>query len=266
MRALAPLLLALIVAHPARPHEFWISPETYQVAPGEEIVAELRVGENLEGAGYPYIPARTARFEIVIGDAVLDPEARTGDRPALSHPLPDDGLAIVVHETADSRLTYPNWEKFVAFTEHKDFAWAQEAHRARGLPDAGFREVYRRYGKSLVAVGTGAGEDRPVGLETEIVALANPYTDNLSGGLPVRVLYLGAPRVDAQVELFAKASDGSVEVTLHRTDDLGVAILPMRPGTEYLVDAVILEPVEAEAENDPVWYSLWASLTFRTPG
>lgn len=266
MPRLASLILALSVAPPALAHEFWISPEIYQIAPGDEIIAELRVGEKLKGAGYPYIPARTARFEVLQGEARLDPEARIGDRPALKRVVETPGLAIVVHETADTLLKYPSWEKFENFTTHKDFVWAQEMHRARDLPESGFYEVYRRYGKALVAVGDGAGQDAPLGLDTEIVALANPYTDDLSDGMPVRVLHFGAPRSDAQVELFAKDAAGEVTASFHRTDGAGVAVLPVVPGTEYLVDAVIMEPLEPEAEGDPVWYSLWASLTFRTPG
>lgn len=265
MRVLAPLLLALILAQPARAHEFWISPEAYEIPRGGQIIAELRVGEKLKGAGYPYIPKRAARFEILQGQRQIDPNAQLGDRPALNREMPEAGLAIIVHETADNRLKYRDWKKFVAFTDHKDFAWAQEAHGTRGLPETGFVETYRRYGKSLVAVGDGDGSDRVVGMDTEIVALANPYTDDLATGLPVRVLHLGAPRSDVQVELFARAPDGSVAVSLHRTDSDGVTILPMEPGTEYLVDSVIIEALEPSAEGDPVWHTLWASLTFRTP-
>ena len=116
-----------------------------------------------------------------------------------------------------------------------------------------------------IAVGDGAGADREAGLETEIVALANPYTDDLSDGLPVRVLYQGAPRADAQVELFAKSPEGEVEITLLRTDAEGVALLPVTPGQVYLADAVVVRPLEPVAEDDPVWESLWASLTFKVP-
>ena len=63
-------------------------------------------------------------------------------------------------------------------------------------------ETYRRYAKSLVAVGDGKGSDRDVGLDTEIIALANPYTDDVSGGLPVLVTLYGEPRKDAQVETY----------------------------------------------------------------
>lgn len=81
----------------------------------------------------------------------------------------------------------------------------------------------------------------------------------------MRVLYEGAPRKNAQVELFEKAPDGEVSVTLHRTNAVGEARLPMKPDHAYLVDAVVMRPVAAQNGDGPVWESLWASLTFQVP-
>ena len=69
------------------------------------------------------------------------------------------------------------------------------------------------------------------------------------------------------MEVFAKAPDGTVEITLHRTDDAGVAAIPVASGMQYLFDAVVLAP-SAEAgsdENAPVWDTFWAALTFAVP-
>lgn len=257
----------MLCAAPATAHEFWISPQTYAVPQGGSITAAFRVGENLKGSSYSYIDRRSARLAFQTGEGTADVPARVGDRPALDAvPAPvRDGLVVIVHETTDSTLTYRDWQKFLNFVDHKDFTGVLERHAARGLPQEGFRETYRRFAKALVAVGDGAGSDAPTGMETEIVALANPYTDDLSGGLAVRVLYQGAPRADAQVELFEKSGD-TVDVTLHRTDAEGVALLPVKAGYEYLVDAVVLRDTGIDdAEAGPVWHSLWASLTFAVP-
>ena len=264
-RPAAIFALAMLFPAAVSAHEFWIDAKTWQVAPDTPIVADIRVGEEFKGGAYSYLPPRFRRFDIVQGDAVTAVEGRAGDRPALNMAAPAEGLAVVVHVTSDYALTYREWDKFVNFATHKDWVPLIDEHKARGLPETGFRERYSRHGKSLIAVGDGAGMDRAVGLETEIVALANPYTDDLSGGLPVRVLYQGAPRGDAQIELFDKAPDGSVEVSLHRTDADGIAVLPTKPGHTYLVDAVVLRALEPEEESDPVWESLWASLTFQVP-
>lgn len=247
-------------------HEFWISPEAYTVAPDEEVQAEIRVGETFKGGGYPYIPNNFKRFDLVQGDREIAVEGVVGDRPALSQVPPSEGLWVIVHQTRDYSLTYREWEKFQNFAEHKDFGWAFAEHTARGLStEEPFKERYSRYGKSLIAVGDGAGADRRVGLLTEIVALANPYTDDVAEGLPVQVYYDGAPRADEQVEVFARPPEGEVKVTTYRTDGDGIAVISVQPGYEYLIDSVVLRAVEPAAEGDPVWESLWASLTLEIP-
>lgn len=254
-----------IPAITAQAHEFWISPESYQVAEGEAVVARFRNGENLNGSTLSYIPSRTNRFEMLVDGEVQAIPGRLGDNPAINVEGLGEGLVILAHETAQQSLTYSEWAKWVKFTDHKALTNGQTGHRARGLPDEGFKEAYLRFSKSLVAVGDGAGQDRLVGMRTEIVAGLNPYTDDLSGGLPVQVFLDGDPKAGAQIEMFEKDAEGQVTVTLHMADENGQAILPMRPGREYLLDSVALEALEPEKDGDPVWLTLWAALTFATP-
>ncbi len=256
---------ALFFSGVASAHEFWIDPVDYTVASEGALVATLRVGETFAGAEQSYLERNFVRFDMQC-DGTLDAvPGRAGDRPALNVAAPRDGLCVIIHQTRDYTLTYNDWQKFVNFVEHKDFAGVLDEHAARGLPETGFVELYSRYAKSLIAVGDGAGSDTEMGLVTEIVAEANPYTDDVAGGFPIRVLYNGKARGDAQVELFARPPEGAVEVTLHRTDAEGRVTLPVQPGYAYLADAVVLRPLEAQAEKDPVWESLWASLTFAVP-
>lgn len=236
------------------------------VSQTDKMKVGLRVGSGMKGMAMPYLPDETTRFEVVQGDQVRKVTSRMGDDPAMVMPAEIDGLAVVVHETADLRLSYSDFAVFQRFVEHKDFKTALADHAARGLPKTGFRETYRRYSKSLIAVGSGVGADRVMGLKIEIVALANPYTDDVSGGMPLLVLMDGAPRVDVQVELFQTAPDGSVSSTFHRTDANGRVTVPVRPGMVYLADSVALIALDNDdARAGPVWHSDWASLTFRTP-
>jgi uncharacterized GH25 family protein len=138
---------------------------------------------------------------------------------------------------------------------------------ARSLPRDDFSEAYTRYSKTLIGVGNSAGADRRTGMETEIVALTNPYADNLNGGMRVQVFYRTDARADAQIEVFRKAPDDSVEVTTLRTDKAGVAVIPVLAGHAYMLDAVVLrEPSAALArQTGAVWETLWANLTFAVP-
>lgn len=254
-------------AAPLAAHEFWIEPHAFQIAPGGELVADIRVGDKLEGATYSYNPRGFSRFELVAGGQTREVPGRAGDKPAIDlQPDLGDTLATLVHVTREQRMAYRDWDHFVGFCEHKDCRWALDRHKARGLDPDSVRERYTRYAKSLVAIGEGAGADAVTGLEVEIVALANPYTDDLSAGLPVRVLYQGQPRADAQVELFARDAEGEVTITLHRTDAEGRVTLPVRPGHFYLVDSVVMREVDTSAGGEVAWESLWASLTFAVPG
>lgn len=254
-----------LLASPLSAHEFWIEPEVFALEEGAPVMAQTLVGSELKGATYSYNPQNFTRFEIVTDAGVQPVEGRLGDKPALNMVPEGSGLATIVHVTRDYSLTYREWEKFTAFCEHKDFTWAIDRHLERGLGQERVYERYSRHAKSLVALGDGAGADRAVGLLTEIVAEANPYTDDLSGGFPVRVLYEGAPRADAQVELFERDAAGEVTIRLYRTDDQGRAMVEVKPGHFYLVDAVVMRELEVAEDTDPAWESLWASLTFEVP-
>ncbi len=263
-RLVAGAALWMTVAVAASAHEFWIEPLDYQVAPDAPLVAEIKVGDKLQGATFAYVPPNFRRFDVVVDGEVIAVEGRAGDKPALNMVVDREGLATVVHVTKDYNLTYKDRATFERFCKHKDIEWACRAHDTRGLDPDVVREMYTRFAKSLVALGDGVGSDVELGLETEIVAEANPYTDDLSGGFPVRVMYEGAPRADVQVELFDKAPDGTVEVRLYRTDDAGRAMLEVTPGHAYLVDAVKMLEVPVKGDG-PAWQSRWASLTFAVP-
>lgn len=247
-------------------HEFWISPENFLNAPDTQVQADIKVGQNFSGSAYSYNPSSFERFETRFNGTNSPVEGRLGDVPALNMDAPGNGLLTVIYETDDSVLSYTEWEKFVKFATHKAFATTLEDHDARGIArDERFSELYRRYAKSLMAIGDGAGSDSEVGLKTEIIALENPYT--MQGeSLQVKVLLDGDPRQNVQVELFEKNPEGKVEIQLFRTDDDGIAELPVKRGHSYLADAVTMLPLENNNPKDgPVWWSLWASLTFMVP-
>lgn len=263
--SIAATIAVVAVLGKAQGHEFFIDPLDYAVGAGNLIAADLRVGQDFTGAPYSYLPQYFTRFEVWSGDAGLPVERRLGDLPALVMEDLPEGLAIVVHETTDTPLTYTEWDRFVAFAEHKDFGDIAALHDGRDLPRTGFVETYSRHAKSLIAIGDGAGRDREFGLEIEIVALANPYTENLDT-LPVQVFFRGEALADVQVELFERAPDETVTITLHRTDAEGIAQLPVQPGHEYMADHVVLEAVDPTADNPAVWHTYWANLTFAVPG
>lgn len=260
------IFILFLAAVPAHAHELWIDPTEYQPALGQPIVAEIFNGQNFAGNHLVYLPRFFDRFEIIAANAQALVKSRLGNRPALNQPSLGDGLHIIVFQSRPDTLNYATFEKFEAFALHKDFADIKTRHTARGLATERFDEVYTRFSKSLVGVGGAQGADRRVGLETELVALENPYTDNSADGVDVQLFYQDAIRANAQIELFEKAPDGTVHVTLHRTDAQGRATLPVKPGHTYMADAVVLRaPHARHAKRNAVWETLWANLTFQIP-
>jgi uncharacterized GH25 family protein len=215
-----------------------------------------------------YFEKTFQRFELALDDRIETLKGRTGDKPVLNTAALGEGLHVALYESAGDTVYYAEQVKFENFAKHKDFKGALEQHKKRGLSEGKFSEYYTRHVKALLAVGSGAGQDKAYGLETEIVALKNPYTDDVAKGLPVRVLYQGSPRADAQIELFDKNPEGKVLITLIRTNAQGVGFLPVSKGHSYLVDAVVLREPEAGSKAEAsgaVWETLWAALTFAVP-
>ncbi|WP_037294379.1 DUF4198 domain-containing protein [Roseobacter sp. CCS2] len=265
MRVLA-LILSLFSA-PVAAHEFWIEPTDYQINADTNLEANIVNGEAFAGANLSFLPQRFVNFALFLGTESARVEGRPGDLPALQQAPVGEGLNVAVYQAKNQIVSYEEWEKFQRFVDHKDFGDVLRQHEARGLPLDDFTEVYSRHAKTLIGVGHAEGSDRRVGLETEIVALTNPYTGDLSNGFRVQVYYRNNLRPDTQVEVFEKAPDSRVSIALYRTNADGIATFPVKPGHAYMVDAVVLRvPDDTLVERSgAVWETLWANLTFGVP-
>lgn len=260
--------VAVAFSAPAGAHEFWLEAQDYTIAPKGQLSAALIVGQDFAGSSYAYIPANFRRFDLAIGEEEPHPVAgRIGDRPALQAAIDAEGLLKIVHVTRDYQLTWDSWGEFTDFVAQKSGEGVLETHAEGSYPQEDVREVYSRYGKALVAVGDGRGEDRAFGLPTEIVARENPYTGDLTDGLDVQLYHGTEPRAEAQIEVFSKAGAEDVQLETVRTDADGRATIPVQPGRTYLLNAVVFrQPSDTlDPEFDPMWETLWASLTFAVP-
>jgi hypothetical protein len=249
----------------ASAYEFWISPETFRCEPDADLRADIRIGEDFSGVPQAFSPDTFTRFEVLTADGARPVEGVPGDVPALSAAGLPEGLAVLVYETTTRRISWGVEERFMAFVRNKGLGHILEAQPERTEIRAGVNEEHVRYAKALVAVGHGRGDDSVVGLRTEFVALANPYTDDLAGALPVQLWLDGAPRRMAQVEVFARPVEGGDSTReVFETDSNGIVVLPVRRGMQYLVHSVALEPGDG-SEGGADWRTLWASLTFEVP-
>jgi len=255
------LFAAALSAHA---HEFWIQPHAYRLEAGSPLVADVRVGMDFGGNQMAYLPSTINAFNITDADGPYKIEGRIGDIPAVNITPTGDGLQILNLFSTSSVLTWDEFQKFDDFVNLHGMSWVLERHAARGLPDVGFKEAYTRFVKSLVAIGGGAGQDHFTGMFFELVAGKNPYTDNMSGGMPITVLFKGEPLPDKQVDLFYRNLDGQVSRLSVQSDANGRALIPNIGDGEYMVNVVhMIEPFpEDQARTGVAWHSLWGSITY----
>ena len=113
-------------------------------------------------------------------------------------------------------------------------------------------------------MGDGAGEDRFLGMFFELVAGANPYTDDMSGGMPISVYFKGRPVPNTQIDLFYRDEAGELTRLSVTANPHGYAVIPNLGAGEYMVNVVyMIAPFEADiARTGVVWHSLWGSITY----
>jgi len=248
----------------AQGHEFWIQPHSYRLEANTPLVADVRVGTDFSGDAQAYIPDLMNEFNIRDDSGTYPVEGRIGDLPAVNIAPGADGLKVLNLFSTTSVLTWSDFQKFDEFLQLHGLDWVLEEHSARGLPENGFKEAYTRFVKSLVAVGDGAGNDQYTGMFFELVAAANPYTDDISGGMPISVMFKGTPLPNKQVDLFFRDTEGELIRLSVISGRNGRAIVPNLGAGEYMVNVVhMIAPFEADMERTGiVWHSLWGSLTY----
>jgi len=274
MKFLKPIIASLLIAGfiagfavPVTAHEFWLEPAKFQAKTGDTIKVRTKNGQKFSGGSLGYFEDRVVLFDWLQNGTRNPVKSRSGDFPALSMPAPQDGLLVLAYQSTISPIEYAQWAKFAGFIEHKGFASVKTRHLQRGLPEDGFTEIYSRFAKTLIGVGDSAGKDQNFGMETEFIALTNPYTDDLTHGFSVQLLYQNQPRANAQIEIFERSPDKKTTISYLQTDSQGIAVIPVKAGYTYLLDGVVLREPSSENSKDfnAVWETLWASLTFKVP-
>lgn len=271
----ASLLLLLATALPpglVSAHEVWIEPATTEISNGEELVADLRIGDMFEGDHLIYIPQQTERLFVLTDNGSFDLKPRVGSRPVIRIPpekLEDsDGDVVVVYQSANSYVHYGSREKFFSFARKKGAGDVQQLHENRRLPDSGFVERYKRFAKAIINIGPESElvNDTGVGMEVEFVAHGKKMLPGSGHEFEFQLLYQGKLLPEAQVTLFSRDGDGSVTSSRSLTDAQGVIRVRAEAGHRYLLDHVTLREADPSGDrNRPVWESLWASLTFAGP-
>jgi cobalt/nickel transport protein len=259
------LALAAVLATTLQPaaHEFWLEALDFHPEPSDRLLAKALVGQTLKGEGIGYFPEVIAHLDLTRGAEATPLNGTVGQLPAVDAAPLGDGLQVLRFQSENYQVTYPTLAKFAVFLDEWDQGWAIEVGASKGFPVEDIREVYFRYAKALIDVGTGAGSDPGLGMPFELVALTNPYAEPVPQAVVLELRFKQAPLADAVVKVFRRAPDGAVEVERLRTDASGRVGVPRRPGF-YLANAVYLAEASPRMQMflGASWQSLWASITY----
>ncbi len=172
----------------------------------------------------------------------------------------ESGLNIVAYESFPQKNILPG-PKFDAYLRKEGLDEALESRQLAAESNQEGRELYSRFAKCLIQVGSEGGADRALGFPLEIVAVNQVSKTRAGGMFVVRVLRDGEPIPGLLVKAFCLAA-GDEPIGL-RTDFDGVVKVPIDRVGRWMLNAVSIEPTEDSSEAD--WQSLWASMTFEVP-
>lgn len=244
-------------------HEAWLEPVNFTVKTGDNLQAHLKVGQMMEGDTYAYYPNNFERFDITVAGVTQPLKPRFAQSPAADQPTLASGLHVLTYQSKPSTLRYKERAKFESFLKNEGIEWVLAAHKQRDLPALDFIELYKRYSKSLIKVGDGAGQDQAMGMPFEWVVETNPYATGDVNAVTAQLLFQGKPFADSYVVVFRK-KDGAVEKRTYRTDTEGRVAVPVGEGGRFLINSVhMVEPTPEEVgKKQGDWLSMWASVTY----
>ena len=246
-------------------HELWIDTTDFKVEKLSMFNLNFGKGLNYVRVSFGYFVISVNVFYWRQNGKKFDNNSRQGDNPALQISPTDNGLVSIIYVSKPSIIKYKDFSKFQNFVMEKHSPNVVEIHKNLDFPLENFSEIYTRYSKALVGVGTSKGFDTENNLELELVALENPYTDNMADGIEILALYNGNPRALSNLNVFERSNtDSSVNTFVVKTNDKGVAVVEVKNDCTYLIDNVIIRPANKKLFKDRgvIWESLWAALTF----
>lgn len=259
---LATLVFTLLLAAPARAHEYWLEPETFFPALNKKTAVHLYVGDGLikDRAERPYQRDKTQIFQ-------LFSTANTEDlKTSIA-----DGALPVYNFSANRAGNYllameRNWayiklepQKFEDYLREDGMEYIIAEREKLGESRKEGRERYSRFIKSLLQVGDLPDDTykRVVGLKLEIVPLENPYSKKIGDKLDFQILFDGKPLSGKTV--FANNRNGTKQNMT--TDRDGKITMSLDHGGIWLVRLVFMQRCNANC-NEADWESFWSAFTF----
>lgn len=260
------LFVAASLATPAAAHDFWIQPERYQVAVGQQLSATFQVGHaqyrQRWGNDLTRIPLivdfTPSRHQVDQRSAV-----RAGGDEDFVTTLSEPGVHVIAMQTVSALSNLPAI-RFNDYAKAEGLASVIATRTRLSQNNLPGRERYSRRAKTLIQVGPQTAANsrmatRALGMKLEIVPLTNPYSLGASRQLPLVVLYKGRPLANSTVMLTNLAFDAR-PIETEVTDARGRATFNVPTVGDWQLNVLWSEPLSGDAQAD--FDTTFASLTF----
>jgi uncharacterized GH25 family protein len=260
---LASLAVLASAASPALAHDFWLQPAQWNQSEGTAVEVTLQVGH---GPDRQRSPIRASRLLLI---NAIEPNGSTvdlhqrlhlgGAAGDLSVGGPGDTPSMIVLATDAKAESHLDPERFNFHLKDEGLSAAITWRAAHKLTAAEGSENYGRVAKLLlVSKNKTNAIQRPLGLELEIVPLADPYAPGVRH-LPIQVIFNHAPLQGAQVKLYDLGDDTAPRATC-TTDRAGQCAFDFARSSSWLVNVVWSTPNPEGSGTD--FRTIFSSLSF----
>jgi hypothetical protein len=258
-------------------------------APGAAVRVAFVTGETFPRGDQATDPGRVAEWVVAWagGKRAVTEYVVEGAELAARVELADAGGHVVAVALSPRFIELPPSE-FAEYLHEERAAAALAERDRRGQEQAPGRELYTKFAKTFVGVGTPRGDTayrEPVGHVLEIVPLSDPSRWNVGDEVLVRVLLEGKPAAGLRVSSGREGLPPHEYAQHGTTGADGVAHLKLGAPGLWFVRTHVIRPIApggsgaagsgravgtgSGGAREPVaaeWESFWASITFRLAG
>jgi uncharacterized GH25 family protein len=260
-KRLITLLLITVCGTIALAHEFWLLPNKFRFAVGEEMPVSFMVGENFEGEPWNLQKHKVEKLELHQLTKSKDIRAlvRPEEKEKLKIKFTEEGTHLVVMQSNYAFIELEA-EKFNEYLKEDGLDNALEQRKNSNTLDKPAKEFYARFTKLLVQVGNKTDNTfkKRIGLKNEIVLDQNPYTLKSGDYLQCTVLYDGKPSPHQLVKVWNKIGTTTFLQNMYTEND-GTVKFPINSKGPWMVSSVKMIQSEKEGAD---WQTMWASLVF----
>lgn len=265
--AVATVGLTLLFVSPLLSHDFWLVPNAFRVALGDDIVVHGQTSSEFPTSLSAITVDRVASARIIMDgtDRAIEGLSVEGPSLRIQQVVRRAGQAVVAVAVAPRNIP-ESAESFRAYLTLEGAPEALARYEREGLlPTDSILRRYAKYAKTLVEVGSGGprAAQKVVGHPLEFVPRADPTASAAGSSIRFQVLFLGEPLAGLRGHASVAEGPGAESAYGHaefETDARGEFTLELAGTGIWNVRALHVVPAPVGSGAD--WDVHWATLVW----